>query len=99
MFSERARTSKAKSIHDAGWSSFLSILQVKAENAGLLTIGVSAYNTTQNCSSCGEKVPKKLSQRWHSCACGCELDRDHNAAIIIMNRTEGHPALKARAIR
>ena len=91
-----ARTNKAKSIHDAGWSNFLSILQTKAENAGLLTIAVSAYNTSQNCSACGVKVSKKLSERWHSCACGCSLDRDHNAAINIMNRSVGHPDFKAQ---
>jgi IS605 OrfB family transposase len=93
-----ARTNKAKSIHDAGWSNFLSILHTKAENAGLLTIAVSAYNTSQNCSACGVKVPKELSDRLHSCACGCELDRDHNAAINIKNRAEGHPVLKAKSL-
>ncbi|MCU0533464.1 MAG: transposase [Hydrococcus sp. Prado102] len=94
-----AKTNKAKSIHDAGWSSFLSILQTKAENAGLLTIGVSAYNTSQNCSACGVKVPKELSERWHNCPCGCSLDRDHNAAINIMNRAAGQPVLKAKSLR
>lgn len=93
-----ARTNKAKSVHDAGWSSFLSILQTKAENAGLLTIAVSAYNTSQNCSACGVKVPKELHERWHSCKCGCSLDRDHNAAINIMNRAEGHSVLKAKGL-
>ena len=93
-----ARTNKAKSIHDAGWSSLLSILANKAEKAGLLVIGVSAYNTSQDCSSCGVKVPKELSERWHSCAYGCELDRDHNAAINIMNRGAGQPLLKAKSL-
>jgi putative transposase len=93
-----ARTNKAKSIHDAGWSSFLSILATKAENAGLLTIAVSAYNTSQNCSACGVKVPKELSERWHNCDCGCSLDRDQNAAIIIMNRAAGQPVLKAKSL-
>ena len=94
-----ARTNKAKSIHDAGWSNFLSILQTKAENAGLLTIAVSAYNTSQNCSGCGVKVPKELHERWHDCPnCKCSLDRDHNAAKVILNRTEGHPVLKAQRL-
>ncbi len=93
-----ALTNKAKSIHDAGWSTFLSILKNKAENAGLLTIAVSAYNTSQNCSACGVKVPKELSERWHSCTCGCSLDRDHNAAINIMNRAAGQPVLKAKSL-
>ncbi|MBW4684022.1 MAG: transposase [Komarekiella atlantica HA4396-MV6] len=76
------KTKLAKSILDAGWSSFLSILTNKAENAGLLVIPVKASGTSQDCSSCGVKVPKKLHERWHDCSnCGCSLDRDHNAAI------------------
>ncbi|MEP0789867.1 RNA-guided endonuclease InsQ/TnpB family protein [Funiculus sociatus] len=94
-----ARTRLAKSVLDAGWSSFLSILATKAENAGLLVVPVSAHNTSQNCSNCGEKVPKKLHVRWHDCPdCGCSLDRDHNAAINIKNRAEGHPVLKAQRL-
>src|SRR4028119_2228500 len=92
-----ARTRLAKSVLDAGWSSFLSILTNKAENAGLLVVPVSAHNTSQDCSNCGEKVPKKLHIRWHDCPyCGCTLDRDHNAAIIIKNRAVGQPVIKAQ---
>ncbi|NER49996.1 MAG: transposase, partial [Symploca sp. SIO1A3] len=92
-----ARTKLAKSVLDAGWSNFLSILTNKAEKAGLLVVPVSARNTTQDCSSCGEKVPKKLHVRWHNCPhCGCSLDRDHNAALNIKNRAVGHPVLKAQ---
>ncbi|MGL5804666.1 MAG: RNA-guided endonuclease InsQ/TnpB family protein, partial [Xenococcaceae cyanobacterium] len=65
-----AKTRLAKSILDAGWSQFISILSSKAESAGLLVIGVNPKNTTQNCSSCGNKVPKQLLDRWHSCNCG-----------------------------
>lgn len=94
-----ARTKLAKSVLDAGWSSFLSILKNIAENAGLIVVPVSAYNTSQDCSNCGEKVPKKLHIRWHDCPhCGCSLDRDHNAAINIKNRAEGHPVLKAQRL-
>ena len=92
-----ARTRLAKSVLDAGWSNFLSILTNKAVNAGLLVVPVSAYNTSQDCSRCGEKVPKKLHERWHDCShCGCSLDRDRNAAINIKNRAVGHPVLKAQ---
>jgi putative transposase len=92
-----ARTRLAKSVLDAGWSSFLSILTNKAENAGLLVISVKASGTSQDCSNCGVKVPKKLHERWHDCPnCGCSLDRDHNAAINIKNRAVGHSALKAQ---
>lgn len=100
-----ARTKLAKSVLDAGWSSFLSILTNKAVNAGLLVVPVSAYNTSQDCSNCDGKVPKKLHERWHECPhCGCSLDRDsaspmlreHNAAINIKNRAVGHSVLKAQ---
>ncbi len=92
-----ARTKLAKSVLDAGWSSFLLILANKAANAGLLAVPVSAHNTSQDCSNCGEKVPKKLHIRWHDCPhCGCSLDRDRNAAINIKNRAVGHPVLKAQ---
>jgi putative transposase len=92
-----ARTRLSKSVLDAGWSSFLSILTNKAVNAGLLVVLVSARNTSQDCSNCGEKVPKKLHIRWHDCPhCGCSLDRDHNAAINIKNRALGHRVLKAQ---
>ena len=93
-----ARTRLAKSVLDAGWSSFLSILANQAENAGLLVVSVSAHNTSQDCSNCGKKVPKKLHIRWHSCSCGCELDRDHNAAINIKNRAVGQSVLKAKSL-
>ena len=87
-----ARTKLAKSILDAGWGQFLSILSTKAENAGLLTVAVNPRNTSQNCSNCGKKVPKKLSDRVHSCPhCGYTEDRDVNAAKNILNLAVGHP--------
>jgi putative transposase len=95
-----ARTRMAKSTHDAGWGTFLQILSIKAERAGLMTIAVNPNGTTQDCSNCGIKVPKTIRDRWHSCPdCGLELDRDHNAAINIKQRAVGHPVLKARGVR
>ncbi|GFZ91522.1 RNA-guided endonuclease InsQ/TnpB family protein [Okeania sp. KiyG1] len=93
-----AKTRLSKSINDAGWGQFLTILTVKAENAGQKTIAVNPKNTSQNCSNCGKKVPKKLNIRTHSCPhCGIAIDRDVNAAINIKNRAVGHSVLKARA--
>ena len=91
-----ARTRMAKSITDAGWNQFLQILSIKAERAGLVTIAVNPNGTSQDCSGCGVKVKKALSERWHSCPhCGCELDRDHNAAINIKHRAVGHSVLNS----
>jgi putative transposase len=92
-----ARTRMAKSTHDAGWGMFLQILSIKAANAGLITVAVNPSGTTQDCSGCGQKVPKTIRDRWHSCPhCGLELDRDHNAAINIKHRAVGHSVLKAQ---
>ena len=43
----------------------------------------------QHCSECGTVRKKDLSERWHSCECGCELDRDTNAAINILHKHVG----------
>ncbi|MEB3217746.1 MAG: transposase [Nostocales cyanobacterium 94392] len=82
-----ARTRLAKSIHDAGWGQFINILTFKAENAGLRVIAVNPNGTSQECSNCGHKVKKPLSQRMHNCpVCHTSLCRDLNAAINIRNR-------------
>ncbi|NEP84333.1 MAG: transposase, partial [Okeania sp. SIO3B3] len=44
---------------------FLSILTVKAGNAGQKTIAVNPKNTSQDCSNCGKKVKKELNIRTH----------------------------------
>jgi putative transposase len=88
-----ARTRLAKSVYDAGWGQFLSILAHKAERAGCITIGVNPAGTTQECSGCDAVVPKTLADRWHSCPhCGLELDRDENSARRVKQRAVGHPA-------
>lgn len=92
-----AKSRLAKSVHDAGWGQFLQVLSIKAANAGLMTIAVNPNGTTQNCSGCGQSVPKNIQDRWHSCShCGLELDRDHNAAINIEYLAVGHPVNKAQ---
>jgi putative transposase len=71
----------AKSISDAGWAAFLSILSFKAACAGRSVVAVSPAFTSQTCSGCGVLVSKGLSVRWHTCPeCGTSLHRDHNAA-------------------
>ncbi len=71
----------AKSIADAGWRRFLSILAAKAAYAGRRVVAVPPAYTSQTCSGCGVIVHKGLSVRWHSCPdCGTSLHRDHNAA-------------------
>lgn len=90
-----ARTRLAKSVNDAGWGQFITILSNKAENAGLKVIAINPNATSQECSSCGHKVKKPLSQRMHNCSvCHTSICRDLNAAINIKNR--GTHGLKAQ---
>jgi putative transposase len=71
----------AKSISDAGWAAFRTILEGKAEYAARRVVAVPPAYTSQECSGCGERVPKSLSVRTHVCPnCGLILDRDANAA-------------------
>lgn len=74
----------AKQVYDVGWASFFNMLAYKAEEAGRVFVKVNPSGTTQNCSSCGIKVPKGLSVRVHDCACGLKIDRDLNAALNIL---------------
>ena len=83
----------AKSINDAAWYQFRLWLEYLGEKHGKITVAVPPQFTSQNCSNCGEKVKKSLSTRTHICACGCQLDRDENAARNILKLglgTVGH---------
>ena len=73
-----------KSMVDAGWGMFQQFCTYKAENAGREVLFVNPQYTSQVCSGCGQVRKKDLSERWHSCQCGTELDRDHNAALNIL---------------
>lgn len=87
--------SLAKSISDAGWGQFVSILQAKAEYAGREMVLVNPRNTSQTCSGCRAHVLKPLSERVHAChVCGLVLHRDVNAArnILALGRSvQGKP--------
>ena len=83
----------AKSISDASWYQFKVFKEYFGKVFGRITIAVNPAYTSQECSNCGEVVKKSLSTRTHACKCGCVMDRDHNAAINILNRgisTAGH---------
>jgi len=74
----------SKSINDSSWGIFFDLLSCKAAEAGRTIVKVNPSGTSQNCSSCGEKVSKSLSVRVHACPfCGLVLDRDYNASLNI----------------
>ena len=82
----KAKSGLNRSVLDAGLAQFIQILTDKAESAGRLVVAVDPKGTSQRCSDCGEKVAKTLKQRWHTCSCGAEYHRDHNAARNVLQR-------------
>jgi putative transposase len=81
-----ARGMLAKSVHDAGWAQFISFLKYKAASAGTRVEEVDASGTSQTCPECGATAKKDLSERVHACPCGCRIDRDSAAALIVLAR-------------
>ncbi|MFJ3509931.1 RNA-guided endonuclease InsQ/TnpB family protein [Streptomyces luteogriseus] len=81
-----ARTKLAKSVHDAGWSSFVNMLEYKAARYGRTLVKIGRFTpTSQTCSTCGAvDGPKPLKVReWTCSVCGTVHDRDTNAAINV----------------
>ncbi|MFE8012953.1 RNA-guided endonuclease InsQ/TnpB family protein [Streptomyces antibioticus] len=81
-----ARTRLAKSIHDAGWSSFVGMLEYKAKRYGRAFVRIGRFEpTSQTCHVCGAvDGPKPLHVReWICQVCGTLHDRDVNAAINV----------------
>ncbi|MXY29126.1 IS200/IS605 family element transposase accessory protein TnpB [Candidatus Poribacteria bacterium] len=79
----------SKSISDASWGIFFEWCGNIAERDGFHFHQVNPKDTSQTCSCCGQKSPKKLSLaiRTFDCGyCGSSLDRDHNAALNILFR-------------
>jgi len=86
-----AKTPTAKSVLDAGWSAFRTMLQYKCDDAGRWFRQVNEAYSTQDCSVCDSRPgPKGRDglgvRRWTCSVCGTEHDRDVNAARNIQKR-------------
>lgn len=78
----------AKSISDAGWGMFTTMLKYKAEQDGKIYLEIDRFFPSSHlCSNTLLSVPKMdLSVRMFDCPhCGERHDRDINAAINIRN--------------
>jgi IS605 OrfB family transposase len=83
-----AKTRMAKSVLDAGWSTFRDMLKYKSDRY----VEVDEKFTTQTCSCCGSVEsstrPKGIAglgiRRWECSDCGASHDRDVNAARNIL---------------
>lgn len=96
-----AKTRMAKSVLDAGWSSFRAMLAYKAR----VYVEVDESFTTQTCSSCGALPPERPGgiaglgiRAWDCSACGASHDRDVNAAlnILALGRSVAPPVEESR---
>jgi len=82
-----ARTRLAKSVHDAGWSTLIRLLEEKARRCHRSVVRVSRwFPSSQLCSVCGFNSGKKpLDVRsWTCLECGVTHNRDLNAARNIL---------------
>ena len=80
----------ARSISDASWSRFVSMLIYKANWYGNVIVKVpSNYPSSQLCSCCHYKNPKTKDlkvRKWTCPECGSVHDRDCNAAKNILSK-------------
>lgn len=84
-----ARGMLAKHVNDAAWAQLVSMIAYKAERAGCEFVKVDPRGTSQECPECGATRAKTLAEREHSCDCGCVLDRDVAAAMVVHFRAFG----------
>ena len=97
-----ARTRLARSVHDAGWSQLLRLIEEKAAQYRRMFARIGRFEpTSQVCSACGvTDGSKPLSVRaWTCAACGTAHDRDVNAArnILAAGRADNPNACRAGA--
>lgn len=88
------QTTMAKSVADAAWGLFTTMLLYKAVSHGIELEGASEAYTTQTCHVCEERTGPKgvrdLGVREWECPCGAKQDRDVNAALNIYKKAYGH---------
>lgn len=92
----RQKAGLNRGILDAAWTEFLRLLDYKLADQGGGLVNVDPHGTSRECSGCGQRVPKALSERQHECPhCGLSLHRDHNAALNIHHRAWAVPVAEA----
>jgi putative transposase len=87
-----------RNFRHAAFGTLISMLSYKAEEAGRALVKVDPRGTSQTCPECGSVEKKVLKQRRHNCVCGCSLDRDHAAALIVLQRGLREPFVEGVAM-
>jgi putative transposase len=77
----------SKSISDAAWSTFVTMLEYKCNWYGKVLVKINRFfPSSKTCSNCGYKedlMPLNIRE-WTCPSCGCQHDRDLNASINIL---------------
>jgi len=74
-----------KSFADSALGDLISKIETKCKDTDREFVKVAPHHTTVDCSKCGAKIKKALSQRTHRCTeCGHTEGRDSNAAKNIL---------------
>lgn len=78
---QAAKSGLNRSITDAGWGAFISILCAKAEEAGRMVVCVDPRHTSDCCEVCGHAAREnRVSERFCCVICGHSADADEHAA-------------------
>jgi putative transposase len=82
----RAKSGLSRSISDAGWGRFVSVLRAKAEEAGRIWIEVDPRHTSDGCENCGFAAPEnRVTQAAFICQrCSYRAPADEHAARNIL---------------
>jgi putative transposase len=93
-----AKAGLNRSIADAGWGVFLTILHAKAESAGREVIAVDPRNTSRTCPECGHVSAENrpTQEKFHCVACGHTAHADTVGALNVLRaglvRRQANPA-------
>ena len=90
------QTTMAKSVLDASWSGFRSMLRYKAMRHGAIYVEADERGSSMTCSACGARGgPKDIAglrvREWACGCCGVLHDRDTNAAVNLLLGAERRP--------
>jgi putative transposase len=90
----RAKSGLNRSISDAGWGQFVSILRAKAEEAGRAWIEVDPRHTSDGCERCGHTAREnRVTQAEFACQrCAHRAPADEHAARNILRAGLAHHA-------
>ncbi|NBE56983.1 RNA-guided endonuclease InsQ/TnpB family protein [Streptomyces boluensis] len=93
-----AKAGLNRSINDAGWGVFLTILYAKAESAGREVIAVDPRNTSRTCPECGHVSAgnRPTQDKFHCVSCGHTAHADTVGALNVLRaglvRRDANPA-------